>query len=76
MRVVAAFSLVLLHFHFDCQKSRFGDDFAPEVQYRRNETHIFAFNALYYVNGVNMTTQKLAKTLCFFNVQATRGSTK
>ena len=52
-------------FHFDCQKSWFGDDFAPELQYRRDETHIFAFNALYYVNGVKMTTQKLAKTLCF-----------
>ena len=72
MRGVAGFSPVWLHFHFDCQKSWFGDDFAPDLQYRRDETHIFAFNALYYVNGVKMTTQKLAKTLRFFNVQATR----
>ena len=47
-------------FHFDCQKSWFGDDFAPELQYRRDETHIFAFNALYYVNGVKLTIQKAA----------------
>ena len=52
-------------FHFDCQKSWLGGLSAPKLQYRRNETHIFALHVLYYVNGVKLTTQKPAKTLCF-----------
>ena len=59
-------------FDFDCQKSWFGDLFASKLQYRREETHIFVLKALYYVNGVKLMSQKLARTLRFFNVQATR----
>ena len=52
-------------FHFDCQKSWFGEHFAPQLQYGRDETHIFAFNDLYYANGVKVTLQKQTQTICF-----------